>query len=117
MSVPAPAKSAARAGAVRRTVAVDGSALRNGFGGPAAWCVYEDDGSWVAGGWRQATNDQAELTAVPAWVWFCVLATANHFWVDVLAGIVVALVSLGIIARVSKRRERPTEAVPIANLL
>jgi hypothetical protein len=53
----------------------------------------------------------------PAWVWFCVLATANHFWVDVLAGIVVALVSLGIIARVAKHRERPVEAVPIANLL
>ena len=29
----------------------------------------------------------------PAWVWFCVLATANHFWLDVLAGIVVALIS------------------------
>ena len=64
MSVPAPAKTTARAGAVRRTVAVDGSALRNGFGGPAAWCVYEDDGSWVAGGWPQATNNQAELTAL-----------------------------------------------------
>jgi membrane-associated phospholipid phosphatase len=53
----------------------------------------------------------------PAWVWFCVLATANHFWLDVLAGIVVALLSLWIIARVAKRRERPVEAVPIANLL
>jgi membrane-associated phospholipid phosphatase len=46
-----------------------------------------------------------------------VLATANHFWLDVLAGIVVALLSLWIIARVAKRRERPVEAVPIANLL
>jgi hypothetical protein len=53
----------------------------------------------------------------PAWVWFCVLATANHFWLDVLAGIVVALLSLGIVAQVTKRRERPVEAVPIANLL
>ena len=54
----------------------------------------------------------------PAWVWFCVLATANHFWLDVLAGIVVALVSLGIVAQVTKRRDRPApEAVPIANLL
>ena len=26
----------------------------------------------------------------PAWVWFCVMATANHFWLDVLAGIAVA---------------------------
>ncbi len=53
----------------------------------------------------------------PAWVWFCVLATANHFWLDVLAGIVVALLSLGVVARITKRRERPAEAVPIANLL
>jgi hypothetical protein len=35
----------------------------------------------------------------------------------VLAGIVVALLSLGIVAQVTKRRERPAEAVPIANLL
>ena len=53
----------------------------------------------------------------PAWVWFCVLATANHFWLDVAAGIVVALISLGIVSRVAKRRKQPAEAVPIANLL
>lgn len=28
--------------------------------------------------------------AWPAWVWFCVMATANHFWLDVVAGIGVA---------------------------
>jgi membrane-associated phospholipid phosphatase len=53
----------------------------------------------------------------PAWVWFCVLATANHFWLDVLAGIVVALLSLWTVSQVTKRRARPAEAVPIANLL
>ena len=53
----------------------------------------------------------------PAWVWFCVLATANHFWLDVVAGIVVALLSLAIVSTVSKRRSRPAEAAPIANLL
>ena len=53
----------------------------------------------------------------PAWVWFCVLATANHFWLDVLAGIVVALVSLGVVTQVTKRREQPVKAAPIANLL
>ena len=26
----------------------------------------------------------------PAWVWFSVIATGNHFWLDILAGIVVA---------------------------
>jgi membrane-associated phospholipid phosphatase len=30
----------------------------------------------------------------PAWVWFAVMATGNHFWLDVLAGIVLALLTL-----------------------
>jgi membrane-associated phospholipid phosphatase len=51
----------------------------------------------------------------PAWVWFCVLATANHFWLDVLAGIVVAAVSLVLVRRVPWLSGRRTE--PIANLL
>jgi membrane-associated phospholipid phosphatase len=34
----------------------------------------------------------------PAWVWFCVMATGNHFLLDVLAGIAVALLSLALIA-------------------
>ena len=53
----------------------------------------------------------------PAWVWFCVLATANHFWLDVLAGIVVALVSVAVVAAVSRAREPRVEGEPIANLL
>jgi len=32
----------------------------------------------------------------PAWVWFSVMATGNHFWLDILAGIVVALLALPI---------------------
>jgi membrane-associated phospholipid phosphatase len=56
--------------------------------------------------------------AWPAWVWFCVLATANHFWLDVLAGILVAIASLWIVSFVSKRRAEPARAAaPIANLL
>lgn len=35
----------------------------------------------------------------PAWVWFSVMATANHFWLDVVAGIAVALLALAIIDR------------------
>src|SRR4051812_12584242 len=35
----------------------------------------------------------------PAWVWFSVMATANHFWLDVLAGVGVAVVALAIINR------------------
>jgi membrane-associated phospholipid phosphatase len=29
----------------------------------------------------------------PVWVWFSVIATGNHFWLDILAGIVVAAVA------------------------
>ena len=35
----------------------------------------------------------------PAWVWFSVMATANHFWLDVAAGVGVALVAFAIIHR------------------
>ncbi len=35
----------------------------------------------------------------PAWVWFCVIATGNHFWLDVVAGVAVALVALGVVHR------------------
>jgi PAP2 superfamily protein len=47
----------------------------------------------------------------PAWVWFCVMATANHFLLDVLAGIAVALVSIWAVRVIP--RMRPL----IANLL
>jgi len=51
----------------------------------------------------------------PAWVWFCVVATANHFWLDVLAGIAVGLFSLVIVRRAPKLLRRPRAL--IANLL
>jgi PAP2 superfamily len=35
----------------------------------------------------------------PAWVWFAVMATANHFWLDIAAGIVVVLVAATVIHR------------------
>ena len=35
----------------------------------------------------------------PAWVWFAVMASANHFWLDVLAGIVLAVVAGAIVHR------------------
>jgi membrane-associated phospholipid phosphatase len=35
----------------------------------------------------------------PAWVWFAVMATGNHFWLDVLAGIMLAVISLAIVYR------------------
>src|SRR5205823_9603757 len=33
----------------------------------------------------------------PAWVWFAVMATGNHFWLDCMAGIGVALMALAIV--------------------
>ncbi|HEX4525181.1 MAG TPA: phosphatase PAP2 family protein [Gaiellaceae bacterium] len=30
----------------------------------------------------------------PVWVWFAVMATGNHFWLDCLAGIVVAILAM-----------------------
>jgi membrane-associated phospholipid phosphatase len=33
------------------------------------------------------------------WVWFSVIATANHFWLDVAGGIMVALISAAVIYR------------------
>jgi membrane-associated phospholipid phosphatase len=35
--------------------------------------------------------------AWPAWVCFAVMATGNHFWLDCLAGIVVALVAMAVV--------------------
>jgi membrane-associated phospholipid phosphatase len=33
----------------------------------------------------------------PAWVWFAVMATGNHFWLDCIAGIAVAIVSMSLV--------------------
>src|SRR6266508_3086883 len=33
----------------------------------------------------------------PLWVWFSVMATGNHFWLDVLAGIVLAAATMAIV--------------------
>ncbi len=38
-------------------------------------------------------------TIWPAWVWFAVMASGNHFWLDCLAGIGVALISMSIVYR------------------
>jgi membrane-associated phospholipid phosphatase len=46
----------------------------------------------------------------PAWVWFAVMATGNHFWLDVLAGIVLAVATMAFVYRQPVKRF-------IANLL
>ena len=46
----------------------------------------------------------------PAWVWFSVMATANHFWLDIAAGIAVALAAAAVVHRriVVRTLARPT---------
>ena len=48
----------------------------------------------------------------PAWVWFAVMATANHFWLDIAAGVLVALIAGAIVYRRPLRRalNRPAPA-------
>lgn len=54
----------------------------------------------------------------PLWVWFCVIATANHYVADVLAGIGVAVVALLTTSQARRVFERVRAAGPtIANLL
>jgi membrane-associated phospholipid phosphatase len=50
--------------------------------------------------------------AWPAWVWFSVMATANHFWLDIAAGILVAVIAGAVIYRKPLRRMlvRPAQA-------
>jgi hypothetical protein len=40
---------------------------------------------------------KALWAAWPLWVWFCVMATGNHFWLDCIAGIGVALISMSVV--------------------
>jgi membrane-associated phospholipid phosphatase len=37
---------------------------------------------------------KALWAAWPAWVWFAVMATGNHFWLDCVAGVGVAIVAM-----------------------
>jgi membrane-associated phospholipid phosphatase len=40
----------------------------------------------------------------PVWVWFAVMATGNHFWLDVLAGVVLGGAVLALVYRASLQR-------------
>jgi membrane-associated phospholipid phosphatase len=46
----------------------------------------------------------------PAWVWFSVMGTGNHFWLDVLGGIVVATIALVVVYVKPLRRLRARTA-------
>jgi membrane-associated phospholipid phosphatase len=47
----------------------------------------------------------------PAWVWFSVMATGNHFWLDVVAGVLVASVAILLVYRSPFRRRRRSAAL------
>jgi membrane-associated phospholipid phosphatase len=53
---------------------------------------------------------KALWTLWPALVWFSVIATANHYWLDVVVGAFVALVGLGLAVGRDHRRLGVTEA-------
>jgi membrane-associated phospholipid phosphatase len=40
----------------------------------------------------------------PLWVWFAVMATGNHFWLDVLAGVALAIVTMAVVYRQPVKR-------------
>lgn len=44
--------------------------------------------------------------AWPPWVFFAVLATGNHFWLDVVAGVAVALVGMAVAALIGRETGR-----------
>ena len=46
--------------------------------------------------WRPA---KVLWLAWPVWVWFTVMATANHFWLDIAAGVAVAGVAAFVVSR------------------
>ena len=52
-------------------------------------------------------------TLWPTWVWFAVMATGNHFWLDIAAGIVVALVA-GTGLALAEGRRAPAPALSSA---
>ena len=48
--------------------------------------------------------------AWPAWVAFCVMATGNHFWLDIVAGAAVAALAAAAVASAASLRSAPAQA-------
>ncbi|HLY85398.1 MAG TPA: phosphatase PAP2 family protein [Gaiellaceae bacterium] len=99
------------------------SALLKTFGNPVAAMPSLHAADALIVGWFLGSTSRTiwakTLWALwPLWVWFCVIATANHYLLDVLAGIgvaVVALLATAFAPRVLKRVRGLGPA--IANLL
>ncbi|HKC76962.1 MAG TPA: phosphatase PAP2 family protein [Gaiellaceae bacterium] len=99
------------------------SALLKTFGNPVAAMPSLHAADALIVGWFLFSTSRTvwakTLWALwPLWVWFCVIATANHYLLDVLAGIGVAVVALLATAFAPRVRERVRGLGPaIANLL
>jgi hypothetical protein len=52
----------------------------------------------------------------PPWVWFTVMATGNHFWLDCLAGVLVTLVAAPVVDARFRfwRRGKPAQPETVA---
>ena len=48
----------------------------------------------------------------PAWVWFVVMATGNHFLLDIVAGVIVASIAAAVVFRVRWLNGRRSETEP-----
>jgi hypothetical protein len=67
-------------------------------------------------GFAMATLVRSRWAAVlwtlwPTWVWFSVMATGNHYWLDIAAGVGIALVGGTIVAWAQERRFTPSPAL------
>jgi membrane-associated phospholipid phosphatase len=67
-------------------------------------------------GFAMATLVKSRWAAVlwtmwPTWVWFSVMATGNHYWLDIAAGVGVALVAGTMVAWAQERRLTPSPAL------
>ncbi len=99
------------------------SALLQTLGNPYAAMPSLHAADALIVGWCLALTCRSVWTKAlwalwPLWVWFCVVATANHYLLDVLAGIGVALASLLATAWTPRLAGRLRGAgVAIANLL
>lgn len=56
----------------------------------------------------------AVWTLWPAWVWFSVMATANHFWLDIAAGMAVVVMAAAMVAHFENRGERSPAILSLA---
>ena len=67
-------------------------------------------------GFAMATLVKSRWAAIlwtlwPTWVWFAVMATGNHFWLDIVAGVGVAFVGATIVSWAQEGRPSATPAL------